>query len=440
MNTLIEIFILLVMVMVNGYLAMAEISIVSARKALLDLRAAADEPGYETARDLASAPGRFLSTVQIGITLVGILAGAFGTATIAEALEAKLITMNIAPATAETIGVVVVVLFTTFISLVLGELVPKQIGLSSPERMAAMVARPMKTASRIASPLVNLLSRSTGVVLRLLRVRPNPESAVTEEEIKLLIDQGTEQGVFLPIEDTIVDRVFQLGDQWIGSLITPRTEVVWLDLNAPTQTTIEVIKAHPYAQFPVACENIDSLLGFVRVSDLLDQALENGGIDLQAALQAPLFVPENVPVFFVLERMRQTGFEIAFVVDEFGGISGMVDYHDLFEALVGDLPEGGQQYDPEIVRQDDGSYLISGLIPIVQFNDLFNLGSLPGEEEAKYQTLGGFVLYLFDRIPSTGESVTWDDFVLTVVDMDGLRIDKVLVSHHAANTSGGSLS
>ena len=286
MNTLIEITILLVMVLVNGYLAMAEIAVVSARKALLDLRAAAGEKGYQHAQELANDPGRFLSTVQIGITLVGILAGAFGSATIAESLESKLIGMGVAPSTSETIGVVVVVLFTTFLSLVLGELVPKQIGLNNPERVAAMVARPMKSASRIAAPLVNLLSRSTGLVLRLIKLRPNPESEITEEEIKLLIDQGTEQGVFLPIEDSIVDRVFQLGDQRIESLITPRTEVIWLDLNAPISESIRKITAHPFSQFPVARGNIDQFLGFVRTSDLLDQSLEHGEIDLQAVFKA----------------------------------------------------------------------------------------------------------------------------------------------------------
>ena len=428
MNTLIEIFLLLLMVLVNGYLAMAEIAVVSARKALLSLRAAAGEPGYAAAQKLSTAPGRFLSTVQIGITLVGVLAGAFGSATLAEKLAVPLVRLGMSATTAETVGVGVVVLLTTYISLVLGELVPKQIGLNNPERVAALVASPMNTAARIAAPLVNLLSRSTALTLRLLHVHPNPESAITEEEIKLLIDQGTELGVIQPIEDTIVDRVFQLGDQRIKSLITPRTEVVWLDLEASDRASIQKLKTYRYAEFPVAKGSIDNLVGFVRALDLLEQALDGQEIDLQAAMRPPLFVPENTPVFQVLERMRQSGFEIAFVVDEFGGISGMVNFFDLFEALVGDLPEGGQPFDPDIVRQEDGSYLISAMIPVVQFRELFSLGSLPGEDQNQYQTLGGFVLYLFSRIPSTGEQIDWEDFHFRVVDMDGLRIDKLQVS------------
>lgn len=407
---------------------MAEIAVVSARKARLSLKAAAGDPAYQAALDLANAPNRFLSTVQIGITTVGILAGAFGGATIAEELEIYFVQLGMLPSTSETLGVVIVVILTTYISLVLGELVPKQIGLIAPEKVAALVARTMNFTSKIAAPIVQLLSLSTTFVLRLTGLKPQPNDHITEEEIKLLIDQGTQQGVFEPIEDTIVDRVFSLGDQRIESLITPRTEIIWLDLDEPLHQTIQKLKAHNFSQFPVAQGNIDHLLGFVRSSDLLAQSLDLHEINLQSALLDPLFVPENSPVFSVLEKMRATSYEIAFVIDEFGGVSGLVNLRDLLEALVGNLPQAGELFDPDIVPQEDGAFLMNAMIPIQQFRQIFDLDVLPGEAENYYQSLGGFVLYLFGSIPKTGDRISWQHFCFKVVDMDGLRIDKLLIS------------
>ena len=428
MSTILQILILLTMILANGFLAMAEIAVVSARKARLRLRAAAGDPAYEAALELANSPGRFLSTVQIGITLVGILAGAFGGATIAEALEDIFIGFGLAPGISEALGVAIVVISITYVSLVIGELVPKQIALLDPERVAALVARPMSFIARITSPLVHLLSLSTAIVLRVAGLRPSLDPAVTEEEVRLLIDQGTELGIFEPIEDTIVDKVFQLADRRIESLVTPRTEMFWLNLDDPLRTSIEKIKAVNYSHFPVARGNLDNLLGFVKATDLLAQSPEDGAIDLKAALLKPLYVPENTPAFDVLERMRETGYEIAFVIDEYGGIQGLVTLRDLLEALVGDIPQIEEMHDPDIVRREDGTLLLDGMISIQQFRDMFNFGVLPGEEKNYYQTLGGFVLHLFGYIPRVGESVRWKDYRIEVVDMDGLRIDKVLMT------------
>lgn len=424
----IEILILLVMVLTNGYLAMAEIAIVSASKPRLDLQAASGDSSSRIALLLARSPGRFLSTVQVGITLVGILAGAFGSTTIARLLEASFIEMGLNVRTSATLSVALVVLAITYISLVFGELVPKQIALNDPERVAAFVARPMQVISRFAAPLVALLNLSTMTALRLIGLEPNPEEKVSEEEIRLLVDQGTKEGVIRPIEDQIVDRVFLLGDQRIGSLITPRTEVVWLDLDAPLHASLQKIRLHPFSQFPVARGDIDHMNGFVRTTDLLAQSLEGGPVDLEALLLEPLYVPDSDPVYRVLEKLRESGYEIAFVIDEFGGISGLVNLRDLLEALVGDLPQLDGVYDPDIVRLDDGSYLIDALLPALQFRELFRLEELPEEDQNEYQTLGGFVLYLLGRIPVTGEVIHWQNLQLRVVDMDGLRIDKVQVS------------
>lgn len=427
MNIIFEILVILVLILINGFLAMSEIAVVSARKARLRVRAAAGDPGYQAALELANSPGRFLSSVQIGITLVGILAGAFGGATIAEALEDVFIGMGLAAGISEAMGVVIVVLILTYFSLVIGELAPKQIALLDPERVASRVARPMTSIARLAAPLVRLLSLSTSLVLRLLGLRPSTEPAITEEEVKMLIDQGTELGVFQPIEDTIVDKVFRLGDQRIESLATPRTEMIWLDLDDPLHISIDKIKSVDYSHFPVAQDNLDNLLGFVKANDLLTQCLEDHAVNLKEVLLKPLYVPENTLVFSVLERMRQTGYEIAFVMDEFGGIQGLVTLRDLLEGLVGDIPQIEELHDPDVVQLGDESYLLDGMLAIQDFRELFNFKQLPGEDENYYQTLAGFVLYLFGYLPTTGESVQWQGYRIEVVDMDGMRIDKVHV-------------
>jgi putative hemolysin len=426
MNTLFELAALLVLVLINGFLAMSEIALVSASKLRLKLGAKEGRTGYQAALDLAENPGRFLSSVQIGITLVGVLAGAFGGATLAEELEETLTILGLSPGASEAAGVAVVVVGVTYVSLVLGELAPKQIALLSPERISSVVARPVRLFATAVTPLVRLLSLSTAFVLRLLGVQPSPEPAVTEEEVKLLVDQGTELGVFEPIEDAIVDRVFQLGDRLIQSLATPRTEIVWLDLEDPLDESIEKIKTGWYSQFPVARHDLDHLVGLVRVNDLLTQTLEGRSIDLEGSLIEPLYIPESTSVYHALERMRNAGTDVAFVIDEYGGIQGLVTLRDLLEGLVGELPEAEALQESGIIRLDDGSYLLDGTLPVQEFRELFGLGVLPGEGN-RYQTLAGFVLDLLGRIPTEGEAVAWAGNRIEVVDMDGMRLDKLRV-------------
>jgi putative hemolysin len=428
MNTLLELAAILTLILFNGFLAMSEISLVSASKPRLRLGAAEGRPGYQAALDLAGKPGRFLSSVQVGITLAGILAGALGTATVADGLAAALAGLGLSSGASDAISVAIVVAGVTYFSLVIGELAPKQIALLNPERTAAAVARPVRLLSVAAAPLVRLLSLSTALVLRVLGARPSREPAVTEEEVKLLIDQGTELGVFEPIEDTIVDRVFQLGDRLIASLATPRTEIVWLDLDDPQQESIRRIEASAYTQFPVGRGDLDHLLGYVRANDLLTHLLETQEICLEDCLLEPLYIPESTPVFRALERMRRAGTEIAFVMDEYGGVQGLVTLRDLLEGLVGELPEAEQPRQPDVVRLEDGSYLLDGMLPIQEFRELFGLNILPGEGKARYQTLAGFVLYRLGRIPSEGESLTWAGHRLEVVEMDGVRVGRLRVT------------
>jgi putative hemolysin len=426
MDITIEILILLLLILTNGFLAMAELAVVSARKARLKLRAGEGDPSYQAALELAENPGRFLSTVQIGITTVAILTGAFGGATVAQQLAVVMTGWGLTPATSDIVSVLLVVAVVTYVSLVIGELAPKQIALFNPERIAARVARPLKALSRLASPLVRFLSLSTALVLRVLGVKPSQEPAVTEEEVKLLVDHGTELGVFEPIEDAIVDRVFRLGDLTVESLITPRTEVVWLNLDDPISDAIQKIKVGHFRNYPVAEGNLDHLQGFVKSTDLLALSLEDGIIDLHQVMLEPLFVPESAPVYTLLERFRETGYEIAFVIEEFGGFQGLVTLRDLLEALVGDLPWTAR--DPNVVQREDGTYLIDGLISIENFRDQFHLGHLPGEQENYYQSLGGFVLYMLNRIPTEGDIVSWEGYRFEVVDMDAKRVDKILVT------------
>jgi putative hemolysin len=427
MNTFLELAAILALILFNGFLAMSEIALVSASKLRLRLGASEGKPGYQAALDLAGRPGRFLSSVQVGITLAGILAGAFGTATIAEALAETLIGLGLSSGASEAVSLAVVVAGVTYFSLVIGELAPKQIALLDPERTAALVARPVRLLAIAATPLVRLLSLSTTLVLRLLGARPSREPAVSEDEVKLLIDQGTELGVFEPIEDTIVDRVFQLGDRLIASLATPRTEIIWIDLDDPLPESIRVIQSASYSQFPVARGDLDDLVGYVKANDLLAQMLEAGSLSLEDKLQEPLYIPESTPVFRALERMRRAGTEIAFVMDEYGGIQGLVTLRDLLEGLVGELPEAEEPYEPDVVRLEDGSFLLDGMLPIPEFRELFGLHALPGEGRARYQTLAGFVLYRLGHIPSEGESLSWAGHRIEVVDMDGMRIDKLHV-------------
>jgi putative hemolysin len=428
MNILIEILILMLLILANGFLAMAELAIVSVRKTRLKIRAAEGEPAYQAALELAEKPGRFLSSIQIGITTIAILTGAFGGATLAQVLAGIFTSMGLSHASSDIISVLLVVIIVTYVSLVIGELTPKQIALLNPERAAVFVSRPMRTLSRFTAPLVTLLNLSTNLILRFLGIKPIQDTSITEEEVKLMIDQGTELGVFAPIEDAVVDQVFRIGDLTVESLTTPRTKVVWLDITDPLNETIQKIKDCDYSYFPVVRDDLDNLLGFVKTNDLLVQSLENNAIDLQKALLEPLYIPENAPAYSLLDRFRETGYEVAFVIGEFGGIQGLVTLHDLLEMLFGDLSQTDLQREPDVVRREDGTYLLDGLISIDEFHGLFDVPTLPGEEQNYYLSLGGFVQYMLDRIPEEGDHITWNNFRFEVIDMDRKRIDKLLLT------------
>jgi putative hemolysin len=423
-----EIWFIFLLAVANGIFAMSEMAIISARKTRLKQLADDDNAGARAALELARAPGRFLSTVQIGITLVGILAGVLGGATLSEKLAAGLSRIPYVEPYSEAISVGVVVMGITYLSLVIGELLPKRLALGRAERIACVVASPMQTLSRLTAPVVHLLNFSTEALLRVLRVRPAFESPVSEEEIKILIGQATRRGVFAPMEEEMVERVFRLGDRRVSALITPRPEIIWLDVDDSLEEIQRKVAASGHAHYPVARGDLDRVVGLVQAKDLLAQNLCDQTLDLEMVLQPALFVPESIPALAVLERFRETRSQIALVIDEYGGLQGLVTVNDFLQALVGDLPERGEPDEPEAFQRQDGSWLLDGMFQMDEFKELFRLKALPDKgEEGYYQTLGGFVMVRLGQIPSTGDYFDWEGLRFEVVDMDGLRVDKVLI-------------
>jgi putative hemolysin len=426
-SIIVQIVVILVLIVANGFLAMAEIAVVSARKARLQQRAEEGDAGAKTALELANSPSRFLSTIQIGITLVGILAGAFGGALIAEQLAARLNRIAWVAPHGSAASLFIVVLAITYLSLIIGELVPKQIALNHAERISAAIAPFMRVLSGLGAPLVYLLSVSTQVVLRAFGIQPSAETSVTEEEIKLMIEQGTQEGVFEPTEQEMVERVFRLGDRTASALMTPRPEVVWLDPNEPPEAIQKKITADSHTHYPVAEGQIDRIIGLVNSKDLLSQNLSCRPIDLRSVLRPALFIPESMGAFDVLERLKQKRTHAAFVIDEHGGFQGLITTSDILEAIVGDIPMPDETEEADIIRREDGSWLVDGKVLADEIEELLQVNGLPFEEENLYQTLGGLVMAFLGRIPKSGDYFDWAGFRFEVVDMDGHRVDKVLI-------------
>jgi putative hemolysin len=423
-----EILVILLLVVLNGVFAMSEIAVISARKIRLQQWAKEGDKRARAALELAKAPSHFLSTVQIGITLVGILAGAFGGATLAEELAARLSHFSLLAPYSEAIGIGIVVLGITFLSVIIGELVPKQLALNNAERIASTVATPMRVLSLLASPVVRLLSGSTDVVLRVLRIAPSTEPPVTEEEIKVLLEQGSEAGVFEEAEHDMVKRVFRLSDQHVDALMTPRKEVVWLDVADSAEDIRRKLTDSVYSRFPVGQESLDNALGIVQAKDLLVWSLGGQPIDLRASLRPLLFVPESTPAPKVLELFKKSRTQIALVVDEYGVIQGLITLNDLLEAIVGNIPAVDEPTELPAVQRADGSWLLDGMLPIDTFKEIFRIGAMPGEERGYFQTLGGFVMMHTEQIPSAGQQFEWNGLRFEVLDMDLHRVDKVLVA------------
>jgi putative hemolysin len=422
-----EILIIVLLIFLNGLLAMSEIAIVSARKSRLQEMADQGNTRALAALRLAEKPNQFLATVQFGITLVGILAGAYGGATIADTIAFHLRTIPEVAPYAASIAIAIVVIAITVLSLVLGELVPKRLALNNAEAIAAAVAGPMKTLSMITSPAVNILTISTDMVIRLLGVKPSNLPPVTLGEIRVLLEQGTESGVFHETEQEMIESVLRLDEKPVSAFMTPRTQIASFDLEDTTEDIHRKITTTPHSRFPVVRDTLDNVVGIVRAKDLLAQSLERRPIDLQSLLRPPLFVPENITALKVLEVFKERGLHVALVTDEYGGIHGMVTHHDVLEAIVGDIPAAGEKHEPEATRRDDGSWLVDGMMHVDRLVDLLELPHDAEEEEGDYQTVGGLVMSRIGTIPVAGQKFLWRGLTFEVMDMDGRRVDKVLV-------------
>jgi putative hemolysin len=422
-----EVLLILVLIVANGVFALAEVSIVASRKARLQQRAREGDAKAAIALELAESPNRFLATVQIGITLVGIFAGAFGGATLSKKLAEMARTVPVLEPYADSIGLGLVVLAITYLSLIVGELVPKRIGLHSPEKIASFVAGPMRLISTIASPFVSFLGFSTDMVLRLIGMKASDEPVVTEEEINVMMEQGREAGVFAEAEQDMVQRIFRLGDRTVSSLMTRRHDIMWLDINDSWKINRDKLTASVYSRMPVCNEELDKVLGVLRAKNLLDICMEGQQPELTPLLQKPVFVPETLPAFKLMETFKTHRTHFIFVVDEHGTIEGLVTLHDILTAIVGDLPGVDESDESYAMQREDGSWLLDGMMPIDEFKNLLAISSLPGEGSGNFQTLGGFIMMQMGRIPAAAEFFELDGWRYEVMDMDGHRIDKVLV-------------
>ncbi|MEH1794562.1 hemolysin family protein [Nostoc sp.] len=430
-----EILIILVLIIANGVFSMSEMAIVSARKVRLQQLANQGDAKARVALKLAESPNHFLSTVQVGISLIGILTGAFGGATIASRLAVYVKLVPLLAPYSEPLSFGIVVLLITYFSLIVGELVPKRLALNNPERIASIVAIPMQALAAIASPVVFLLSASTDLILRVLGITASTEPQVTEEEIKILIEQGTEAGTFEEAEQDMVERVFRLGDRPVSYLMTPRPDIVWLDLDDSPEENRQKMVDSAYSRYPVCQAGLDNVLGVIPVTDLLARSFRGEPLDLTVGLRQPVFVPESTRGLKVLELFKQTITHMALVVDEYGVIQGLVTLNDIMSEIVGDVPSTDGQDQPQAVQREDGSWLLDGMLPVEEFLELFGMEQWESEERGSYQTLGGFVITHLGRIPAAADHFEWQSMRIEVMDMDGNRVDKVLVVPKAAKSA-----
>jgi putative hemolysin len=421
-----DILLLLVLILLNGVFAMSEIAIVSSRRARLVQMAETGSSGARHALTLASQPTRFLSSVQIGITSIGILNGAIGEASIASRLRAFLEQTPAVAPYAETLSLGIMVILLTYFSLILGELVPKRLALTHPEVIASIIARPMEILGSIGRPLVTFLSISTDTILRIFGVRQVRQPAVTVEEIRVLLAQGADEGVFEDAEHEMVTNVLNLDDRHVGAVLTPRSDIVFLDVRDPLDVNRQKLRQDLHDVLPLCDGGLDHVLGFVRSTAVLEKLLAGSSIDLPALAEKPLFVPETMSLMTLLEQFKRMHLPVALVVDEFGGVEGLVSLTDVIGSIVGERPsEPGEE--PSIVRREDGSWLLDGALDLDTISRTLDAESLLSDEDRQhYHTLGGLAMLALGRVPRTGDVFERGDYLFEIVDMDSNRVDRVL--------------
>ena len=419
-----DVFILMLLIFVNALFVMSEIALVSARKSRLDTLANKGDSKAKAALELAENPEKFLSTAQIGITLISILTGVYSGERFGKSLVPFFQQFEYTQHYADTIATSIVVIIVTFLSIIFGELIPKKFGLLRAEKISRLVAGPMNILSKFVYPFVWLLSGLTNIIFKIFNIKKATDSAVTEEEIKAMISEGSEHGSIEEGEKEIIERVFHLGDRNITSLMTHRTDIVWLDMNDTVQDVKENLDDIIFSTFPVCDGSVDDIKGLVYVKDLVKASPET---PLHKLLKPALFVPENNKAYQLLEKIKSTKIHTCFIVNEYGTMEGMITLNDIMEAIVGDVPQTGQE-EYEIIKREDGSFLVDAQIHFYDFLSYFERADWMNEGEHEFDTLAGFVLHELEHIPSTGEKFEWRDFNFEIIDMDGQRIDKILVT------------
>jgi magnesium and cobalt exporter, CNNM family len=423
-----QIAVVFLLILLNGFFAMAEMAVVSSRRARLQHAAEVGRAGALVALELKRDPGRFLSTVQIGITVIGVLAGVFGGATLADTLAESLATLpGWTGRHATSASFAIVVILISYFTLILGELVPKRIALGRPEIIAARLSRLLAVLSRVTTPAVRVLSASSNLVLKLLPLRPGEPPPVTEEEITLMLREGTAAGYFQAAETAMVQMVFRLGDRRVSAVMTPRTQVEWLDLTDSEEENRRKIRDSAYSRFPVVDGGPQQVLGIVQVKDVLTEALSGRPFELRHLVKPPLYLPNTVTALRALEIFKKSGAPMALVVDEYGDFEGVVTLHDILQSLVGDIADPTDTGNQAVVRRDDGSWLVDGMVTIDEVKDLTGIAHLPGDESGDFQTLGGFMMARINRVPTVGDRIMMQGFRFEVVDMDGRRVHRVLI-------------
>lgn len=419
-----EIIILLALIFVNGLFVMSEIALVSARKSRLESQAEKGDLKAKRALDLANTPEKFLSAAQIGITLIAILTGVYSGERFASQLQPYIERIDFVQPYAATISTIIIVIIVTFLSIIFGELIPKQLGLLRSERIAKSVAGPMNVFARFTHPIVWLLNKISVLFFRIFNIKRSKDDAVTEEEIKTMITEGAEAGTIDEAEQEIIERVFHLGDRNITSLMTHRSDIIWFNLDDSEDKIKEKIFNEPHSVYPICDGEIDNIKGVVSIKDLYISPDNTLFKDL---MLPALFVPENNTAYQVLETFKQSRLHSCFIVDEYGSVLGLITLNDILEAIVGDIPQPDVP-DYEIQQREDGSYLIDGQIPFYDFLTRFEKAEWMNEGEHDFDTLAGFILHQIEKIPKPGAKLDWKGFKIEVVDMDGHRIDKVLVT------------
>lgn len=424
-----DVVLLVFLVLLNGILAMSEIAVVSSRKSRLQKLADDGSPGARSALELNNEPSAFLSTIQVGITTVGILSGAIGENALADPLSAWLSGFPLMAPYAHGLSLTLVVVGLTYFSVVVGELVPKRLGLLAPEAVAAFIAPPMNMLARVTRPLVWLLSSSSNLVLRVLGARNREEPPVTNDEINVLMEQGAEAGVFHESEQAIVSNVLRLDEQRIAAIMTHRNEIYVLDLDAPEAEIRSCLAESPFTRIVVCRDGLEHIVGILRTADLLKRALSGEELDIMGFLRPPLYVPEGVTTTHLLESFRAERQQCALIVDEYGELQGLVTLTDVLTSIVGDLPTSDENDEQDIVERNDGSWLVDGSVAIERLKSVIEIDEeLPGENENAFNTLGGLVMYVLGRIPAVTDQFEVAGYSFEVVDMDKNRVDKVLLA------------